>query len=197
VEKIAAVWDLLRPRQLTGFALTLAGDNFEQSPVVHLVGKTWLEKLYFQIVPPLARRVRQDGAEFVMLPVPLPLLEARVPPERWDERGITSSDSVRDELARFARGDHNRGFVERYGCPLVGRDITIGVAGDVHPCSQAPIIKRDFVLGNVRQRSVASLLNGPELAEFQRKIPHAPCARCWAPSNVPRPVLDALLRKPA
>lgn len=193
VEHIADVWSLLRPRKLTGFALTLAGENFQRMPLLHLATKTWLEKLYFEIVPPLARSVRETGADFVMLPIPLPLLEARIPPERWDERGVTSSDHVRAELERFAKGEHNRSFVERYGCPLVGRDITIGVAGDVHPCSQAPIIKREYVLGNVRDRSLASLLGGPELTEFRERLPHAPCRHCWAPSNVPRDVLDAVV----
>jgi radical SAM protein with 4Fe4S-binding SPASM domain len=193
VERVAEVWDLLKPRKLTGFALTLAGENFEHSPLLHLASKTWLEKLYFELVPPLARRVRADGTDFVMLPIPLPLLEARIPPERWDERAVTSSDVVRAELERFSRGDHNRAFVERYGCPLVGRDITVGVAGDVHPCSQAPIIKREYVLGNVKERSLQSLLDGPELAEFAERMPHAPCHRCWAPSNVPREVLDVVV----
>jgi MoaA/NifB/PqqE/SkfB family radical SAM enzyme len=192
VERVTDVWELLCERRLTGFALTLAGENFEHRPLVHLASKTWLEKLYFQVVPELARRVRASGTDFVMLPVPLPLLEARIPPERWDERRVTSSDAVRDELARFARGEHNRAFVERHGCPLVGRDITIGVAGDVHPCSQAPIIKRDFVLGNVTQRSLTNILGGPELPAFAAGLPHAPCHHCWAPSNLPREVLDEI-----
>lgn len=198
VGRVAEVWELLRERRPTGFALTLAGDNFEGSPLAHLASKTWLEQLYFEIVPPLARSVRAARADFVMLPVPLPLLEAGVPPERWDEAAVVSSDAVRAELERFSRGDHNRSFVERHGCPLVGRDLTIGVAGDVYPCSQAPIIKREYALGNVRERSLASLLGGPELAEFSRGVPHAPCTRCWAPSNVPRPVLRGLFpRLPA
>lgn len=193
VGRVAEVWELLRERRPTGFALTLAGDNFERSPLAHLASKTWLERLYFEIVPALARSVRAARVDFVMLPVPLPLLEAGVPPERWDDAAVVSSDAVRAELERFSRGDHNRSFVERYGCPLVGRDLTIGVAGDVFPCSQAPIIKREHVLGNVRERSLASLLKGAELADFARGLPHAPCTRCWAPSNIPGPVLRGLL----
>jgi len=100
---------------------------------------------------------------------------------------------LKAELDRFARGDHNASFVKRHGCPLVGRDITIGVAGDAHPCSQAPIIKRRFSLGNLREQSLRKILESDALTAFGRGVPHAPCTRCWAPSNVPRSVLEGIL----
>ncbi len=195
VENVASMWGRVRSLGPTSWSLTVAGENFEKSPLVHLAPKRWLAKLYFEIAPALARRVRADGAELVVLPIPLPWLEAGISPDRWDDPGLTLSDEVHAELERFARGDHNRAFVERYGCPLVGRDITIGVAGDVHPCSQAPIIKRAYVMGNLRDRSLADILAGSELAAFGRGVPHPPCTRCWAPSNVPAPILRALVRK--
>ena len=128
----------------------------------------------------------------MLFPVPAPLLG--VPIVRWgDERERLGLD---DELRRFARGDYNATFAERHGCPLVGLDISIGVDGEVYPCSQAPILRSEYALGSLRQSSLPTLLEPERLARFAAAVPHPPCRRCWAPSNVPKDVLARLLGEP-
>ena len=78
---------------------------------------------------------------------------------------------------------------------LVGLDVVIGVGGEVHPCSQAPIIDRRWSVGNVKSQPLADILEGPALRDFQSKLPHPPCTRCWAPSNIPRDALVELLAR--
>ncbi len=68
------------------------------------------------------------------------------------------SDSLDRELTLFSAGEYNRTFVERCGCPLVGVDVVIGVGGQIHPCSQAPIIKPQFVVGNVKSSALEDIL---------------------------------------
>lgn len=195
VAHVAQLWPRVRELRPTCFALSVAGENFETLPLAHLASRAWLERLYFELVPALAPQVRDAGTDFVVLPVPLPLLALGVPPERWGDESVRSSAPVRAEVELFSRGEHNRSFVTRHGCPLVGRDISIGVSGDVHPCSQAPILKSAHVLGNVTRESLAEILAGPRLREFADRVPHAPCIRCWAPSNAPREVLAETLAR--
>jgi radical SAM protein with 4Fe4S-binding SPASM domain len=97
------------------------------------------------------------------------------------------------ELALYARGEYNATFVRRCGCPLVGIDVVIGVGGEVHPCSQGPIIHPRYVVGNVKDKPLAEILAGDALHAFGAGVPHAPCTRCWAPSNVPRETLLRLV----
>ncbi len=99
------------------------------------------------------------------------------------------------ELVLYSRGEHNATFLRRHGCPLVGLDVVIGVGGEIHPCSQAPIIHPRWVVGNIKSQPLSDILSGPSLRDFESRVPHAPCTRCWAPSNVPRDVLVTLLSR--
>jgi radical SAM protein with 4Fe4S-binding SPASM domain len=67
------------------------------------------------------------------------------------------------------------------------------VGGEVHPCSQAPIIRPEYVVGNLKTQSLAEILSGDALRAFGAGVPHASCTRCWAPSNVPRELLQQLI----
>jgi MoaA/NifB/PqqE/SkfB family radical SAM enzyme len=196
VEILDTVWDRLRAHRPSSWALTLVGDNFTGSPGAHLPSRAQIEHLYLTTVPALARRLAADRAELVVLPVPFPLLSARTPPAAWGDRA--SAPDVRAaidlELDRFAVGDYNRTFVENHGCPLVGVDVSIGVGGEVHPCSQAPILQREYVVGNVKNARLGDILAGEAVTAFSRAVPHAPCTRCWAPSNVDRDRLVQVLR---
>ena len=197
VHSLDTVWDRMSPFGLNSWSLTLAGDFFEGSPKHAMLEEAQLEELYFQTVPRLARRLAAARAELVVLPVPYPLLETRVPPVRWDRLSPELVAAVTDELKLYSQGEYNRTFVERCGCPLVGMDIVIGVDGAIHPCSQAPIIDPRYVVGNVRDRSIAEILDGDELRRFAEGVPHAPCTRCWAPSNIPRETLVQLTARGA
>ena len=141
----------------------------------------------------MARALR-GRAELVVLPVPLPFLERGLPIAHWDLAGAEWAEEVRRELERFARGDHNASFVAQHGCPLAGRDVTIGVNGEVHPCSQAPILKPEHVVGHVRD-GLSAVLASERARAFVEGVPHAPCRRCWAPSNVPRDELRRLVAR--
>jgi MoaA/NifB/PqqE/SkfB family radical SAM enzyme len=184
------VWERMEPLGLDSWALTLVGDNFSGSPREHLLGRHELERFYLTDVPALAARLAERRAELVVLPVPFPLLAARVPAVLWGEAGAAGSAKLRaeldEELSLYAKGDYNRTFVRRCGCPLVGVDISIGVGGEVHPCSQAPALQPEFVVGHLRRERLMDVLAGEALATFGRAVPHPPCTRCWAPSNVER-----------
>jgi radical SAM protein with 4Fe4S-binding SPASM domain len=195
VRSLGEVWE--RMFGLDSWALTLAGDSFQGNPRHAFLDLPMLESLYFETVPALAARAAEARAELVVLPVPLPLLAARIPPVRWGEiaRGQARIELLA-ELERYSRGDHNASFVHRHGCPLPGIDVVIGVGGEVHPCSQAPIIHPDYVVGNVKEQPLAEILAGDALRDFAAKVPHKPCTRCWAPSNIPRETLVRLLARP-
>jgi radical SAM protein with 4Fe4S-binding SPASM domain len=193
VGSLPDVWERMAPFGLRSWSLTLAGDVFEGSPGHALLTEAALEQLYLRIVPALAARLARDRAELVVLPVPYPLLAAGVPPIRWAEAAREGRAEILAELALYARGEHNATFVRRCGCPLVGIDVVIGVGGEVHPCSQGPIIHPRYVVGNVKEKPLAEILAGDELRAFGAGVPHAPCTRCWAPSNVPRETLVRLV----
>jgi MoaA/NifB/PqqE/SkfB family radical SAM enzyme len=189
VRALAGVWQRMSPYGLTSWSLTLAGDVFSGSPGHALIDVPSLEELYFKTIPVLAAHLARSGAELVVLPIPYPLLAARVPPARWGQLGPAARAEVALELEKLSRGEHNATFVEKHGCPLVGIDVVIGVGGEVHPCSQGPIIHPSYVVGNVKTHSLGEILHGEALRAFAGGVPHAPCTRCWAPSNVPRETL--------
>lgn len=191
-DTVGDVWERMSPYGFNSWSLTLAGDFFEGSPSHALLDREALERFYLVTVPALARRLARERAELVVLPVPYPFLEAQVPPSRWDEAAASVRPALDAELALYARGEFNRTFVERCGCPLVGLDIVLGVGGQVHPCSQAPIIHPDYVVGSVKRQPLAEILDGDAVRAFAQGVPHKPCTRCWAPSNVPRDLLVQL-----
>jgi MoaA/NifB/PqqE/SkfB family radical SAM enzyme len=197
VGSLPDVWERMAPFGLDSWSLTLAGDVFEGSPGHALLSEAALEHLYFRVVPALAARLARDRAELVVLPVPYPLLAAQVPPVRWGEagKGEAMRAEILAEFALYARGEYNATFVRRCGCPLVGIDAVIGVGGEVHPCSQGPIIHPRYVVGNVKTQPLADILAGEPLRAFAAGIPNAPCTRCWAPSNVPRETLVRLVAR--
>lgn len=191
VESLDATWDRLRAFRPSSWSLTLVGDNFTGAPTSHLPSRPQIESYYLHTVPALARRLLSDRIEIVVLPVPLAFLESHAAPITWNSPAKHDRSRLDADFDRFAVGDFNRSFVERCGCPLVGIDVSIGVGGDVHPCSQAPILQDAYVVGNVKNASVEEIMASEAMAAFGRGVPHAPCTRCWAPSNVPR---DRLLR---
>ena len=182
-ETVERVWERVRGYRPTVWALTLAGDNFTGSPTDHFLSREQLERFYFEQVPRFAQLVR-PATHLVVLPVPLPYLEASIPHARWGTERETHRRELDRELDRFARGLHNEGFVEKHGCPLIGVDVSIGVGGEVYPCSQAPILKQHYRLGSLREASVSAILDGEGLRNFESAVPHDVCRRCWAPSNV-------------
>ncbi len=189
VRTVESVWDLMRRYDLTAWALTLAGENFDARPEDHFLSIPDLERYYFQLVPSLAERV-EPATDLVVLPIPLPFLEAAIRPSQWGARSV-DHEALDREIELFSRGLYNQGFVERYGCPLARVDVSVGVSGEVYPCSQAPILKLQHRLGSVRDASVSSILDGEPMQRFRAGIPHAPCGRCWAPSNIEPRVLSA------
>jgi MoaA/NifB/PqqE/SkfB family radical SAM enzyme len=193
VDALETVWDRMAPFRLDSWSLTLAGDFFQGSPRHAFLSEEQLATFYFHTVPALARRLSRERKELVVLPVPVPLIAARLPPARWGDAPASLRAEIDAELSLYARGEYNATFVRRYGCPLVGMDVVIGVGGEVHPCSQAPIIHPDHVVGNVKTESLASVLDGERIRGFAAGVPHAPCTRCWAPSNVPRETLLQLV----
>jgi len=188
------VWDAMERFRPDSWALTLVGDNFTGSPREHLLDRAQLEAHYLSTVPALARRLEPRRAELVVLPVPFPFLRAGTPPRAWGEAAARFRDGLHRELELYARGEYNRTFVEACGCPLVGTDISIGVGGEVYPCSQAPALQAEYVVGNVKDAHLEEVLAGQALAKFAAGVPHAPCTRCWAPSNVERGRLLEVLR---
>jgi MoaA/NifB/PqqE/SkfB family radical SAM enzyme len=180
------VWDAMERFRPDSWALTLAGDNFTASPTEHLLDRAQVEAHYLERVPALARRLDARRAELVVLPIPFPFLRDRIHPRAWAEAAARYRAEIDVELERYSRGDYNRAFVERCGCPLVGVDISIGVGGEVHPCSQAPALRGEYVVGDLKRASLSDVLAGDALAAFAAGVPHAPCTRCWAPSNVER-----------
>lgn len=192
-DSVGDVWDRMAVFGLDSWSLTLAGDNFQGSPSSSLLSREQLDRLYLTTIPALASKLAQRRAELVILPVPLPFLEAGLPPSRWGEEAPRFGDSVSAELDRYTRGDYNRSFVERYGCPLVGVDVSIGVGGEVYPCSQAPALQPAYVVGDLRSEPLSQILAGQALRAFEAKVPHSPCSRCWAPSNIERRRLRQLV----
>jgi MoaA/NifB/PqqE/SkfB family radical SAM enzyme len=180
------VWDRMEGFRFDSWALTLVGDNFTASPREHLLDRAQVEAFYLRDAPALARRLAPRRAELVVLPQPLCLLSRGIRPADWG----AAADAYREELARefelYAAGDYNRSFVTSHGCPLVGVDISIGVGGEVHPCSQAPALRPEYVVGDLKNASLEEIMAGEALAKFAAGVPHAPCTRCWAPSNVDR-----------
>jgi len=194
VESLATVWDRVRAYRPSSWSLTLVGDNFTASPRAHLPSRAQIERFYLETVPSLARMLDRDRVELVVLPIPFALLAASTPKHAW---GSIERKSIEEDLDRFAVGDYNRTFVERCGCPLVGVDISIGVGGEVHPCSQAPILNPSHVIGNVKHARLDEILASDALETFRKGVPHAPCTRCWAPSNVERERLIRVVRENA
>jgi radical SAM protein with 4Fe4S-binding SPASM domain len=188
---LEAVWDRMSPFRLDSWSLTLAGDFFEGSPRHAFLTENELETFYLRTVPALAARLARARAELVVLPVPYPFLASRLPPARWADPPAAMRAELEAELALYARGEYNATFVRKHGCPLIGIDVVIGVGGEIHPCSQPPIIHPRYVMGNVKTQRLADVLASEELRTFAGRMPHAPCTRCWAPSNIPR---DTLLR---
>ena len=191
------VWDAMEGFRPDSWALTLVGDNFTGSPREHMLDRAQIEAHYLVTIPALARRLELRRAELVVLPIPFPFLVARLPPGSWGDGAARHHPELAGEFDLYTRGEYNRTFVERCGCPLVGVDISIGVGGEVHPCSQAPALQPDFVVGNLKHGSLADVMAGEALAKFAAGVPHAPCARCWAPSNVERGRLLQIVREAA
>ncbi|RYE83485.1 MAG: radical SAM/SPASM domain-containing protein [Myxococcales bacterium] len=186
VDTVASVWERMRPLGLDSWSLTLAGDNFGGRPAGSWLSRRQVEDFYLHTVPALATRLGRERVELVVLPVPFPLQAARVPPTRWGAEAPRLRAELDVEFERYTVGDYNRGFVERCGCPLVGLDLSIGVGGEVYPCSQSPILQPEFAIGDLTTTSLADILAGEPLRAFAAAVPHAPCTRCWAPSNLPR-----------
>lgn len=185
-DALPEIWDRIRPLAPTAWALTLAGDNFRGAPAEHFLERAQVERFFLEVVPALAAAVDR---QLIVLPVPLPFLEAGTPPRRWGVEGARHRDRLALEFDDYARGDYNAAFVTRHGCPLVGIDVTIGVGGEVHPCSQAPIIQPRYVVGDLRRAHLADVLAGEALVRFRDAVPEPPCRRYWAPSNVPTELL--------
>jgi radical SAM protein with 4Fe4S-binding SPASM domain len=183
---LADVWERMEPYRLDSWALTLVGDNFTGSPREHLLDRPAVERLYLHDIPALARRLEARRAELVVLPIPFCFLSRSVPPRSWGEVAARHRDELDREFELYAQGEYNRTFVSKCGCPLVGVDISIGVGGEVHPCSQAPALQPEYVVGNLKQARLSDVLAGEALSTFAAGVPHAPCTRCWAPSNVER-----------
>jgi MoaA/NifB/PqqE/SkfB family radical SAM enzyme len=188
------VWDAMERFRPDSWALTLVGDNFTGSPREHLLDRGQLETHYVSTVPALARKLEPRRAELVVLPIPFPFLSEGIPPRAWGEAAARFRPALDRELDLYTRGEYNRTFVEACGCPLVGVDISIGVGGEVHPCSQAPALQAEYVVGSVKHARLGDVLAGQALAKFAAGVPHAPCTRCWAPSNVERGRLLEVLR---
>jgi MoaA/NifB/PqqE/SkfB family radical SAM enzyme len=197
VDAVESVWERMAPFGLASWSLTLAGDFFQGSPKHALLDEATLETFYLKTVPALAARLARERAELVVLPVPFPFLAAQLPPSQWGDAPAALRKGLEAELALYARGEYNATFVRRCGCPLVGIDVVIGVGGDVHPCSQPPIIHPSYVVGNVKRESLATVLAGDALSAFGASVPNKPCTRCWAPSNVPREMLVELVARSA
>ncbi len=192
-DTVADVWERVRPLGLDSWSLTLAGDNFRGSPRESLLSRDQVARFYLRTVPALATRLASERVELVVLPVPFVLLAARVPMARWGVEAPRWRDELAAEFERLAEGDYNRSFVEACGCPLVGLDLSIGVGGEVYPCSQAPVLKPEHIVGDLTRDSLATILASEPLRAFGAGVPHAPCTRCWAPSNLPREELHATL----
>ena len=197
VGSLERLWERIRGLGLNSWSLTLAGDFFEGKPAHALIDIERLTEFYTKTVPALAARCREQRVELIVLPIPFPLLARQLPVASWAELDEALLLSVRKELELFTKGEFNRTFVERVGCPLVGIDVVIGVSGKVHPCSQAPIIQPEYVIGDLKSESLAEILDGEPLEKFAANMPHPPCRRCWAPSNIPRDTLTRLLREAA
>ena len=193
VEVLDGVWDKMGAYGFNSWSLTVAGDFFEGSPEDSFLSPDQLERFYLETVPRLAKRLGGEGAELIVLPTPQPLLEAGLHPVQWGFAAARHRRALQKEFEHYARGDYNASFVRRYGCPLVGKDIVIGVGGEIHPCSQAPIIHPRYVVGNVKDQTISEILEGEKLAAFRADVPHDPCLRCWAPSNIPRETLTSLM----
>lgn len=198
-ETLDSTWERVRPLEPTAWVAVLAGDNFSARPTAHFLEASSLERLYFEAAPALARRVGREAADtdFLLFPVPLSLLRLGVPIDAWSSLDAAQRAAVQAELVDYARGDYNASFVREHGCPLVGSDASIGVDGEVYPCSQAPILRSEWALGSLREEPLESLLSSERLERFSGGIPRAPCTRCWAPSNVEPSVLDRLLARKA
>lgn len=183
---LADVWDVMEPFRLDSWALTLVGDNFTGSPHAHLLDRAQIEALYLVDIPALAGRLEARRAELVVLPIPFPFLARRIPARLWGEAARRHRSELDREFSLYEQGEYNRTFVERCGCPLVGVDVSIGVGGEVYPCSQAPALQQAYVVGDLKRASLADVMAGEALSTFAAGVPHAPCSRCWAPSNVER-----------
>ncbi len=191
VETLGEVWAGIRRFDPDSWSLTLVGDNGTFQPGDSLPDRAQVERFYRRIVPVLAARMGR--AELVVLPVPYPLLLRGLPPLHWAEPEPSLDAELAAEFDRIACGDHNRTFVTRHGCPLAGTDVTIGPSGLVWPCSQAPILQSQYAIGDLRQEGLGAILAGEPLRAFRERLPHPPCFRCWAPSNVPRKDLARIL----
>jgi MoaA/NifB/PqqE/SkfB family radical SAM enzyme len=192
---LADVWERMAVFRLDSWALTLVGDNFTGSPREHLLDREQLERFYLTDVPALAARLAESRAELVVLPIPFPFLAAQLPARAWGRGAEMHRAEIDRELDLYSEGHYNRTFVDRCRCPLVGVDISIGVGGEVHPCSQAPILQPEYVVGRLRNERLADVLAGEALARFEGGVPHPPCSRCWAPSNVERGRLLRVVRE--
>jgi sulfatase maturation enzyme AslB (radical SAM superfamily) len=198
VDRVASAWERAEPWRPSSWSLTLAGDNFDgRAPEGHFLDRAQVETHYLEHVPRLASLLAASRRELVVLPVPLPFLTEELPPRLWNLHAARHRAALDEEFDRYARGDYNTSFVTRHGCPLIGTDISIGVDGSVFPCSQAPVLQPRHALGSLVTDRLADLLSGERLRAFRAAVPHAICHRCHAPSNVQRPALRALLRRPA
>jgi hypothetical protein len=194
VAHLEAVWQRIADHRPTAWALTLAGDNFTGAFAAHLLDREALDRLYLEQIPAFAGALAATSTDLVVLPTPVCFLEAGVPPARFGHEAKRLRDALDAELSDYARGDYNAAFSARHGCPLVGYDASIGVGGGVHPCSQAPILQDAYVLGSVREASIGAILDGAAEG-FRAGVPHPPCRRCWAPSNVPPALLHRALAR--
>jgi radical SAM protein with 4Fe4S-binding SPASM domain len=194
IDSVDGLWERIRPYGPTVWALVLAGENFEASPDAHMARVRQLERFYRKTIPALQRRIEASGldTELLIFPIPLPWFKQGIPKERWGD-DPASLPSITHELELYAQGRYNASFVNQYGCPLAGSDITIGADGALLPCSQAPIIKPEFSIGSLVEDDLSTLLESEKMSSFRAHIPHAPCEKCWAPSNIEPSLMRQLL----
>ena len=194
VEFTPTAWERAELWEPDSWSLTLAGDNFDGlEPVGHFLERAQLETHYLERIPRLASLLAATGRELVVLPVPLPFLVEGLPPRLWNLHADRHRAALDAEFERYTRGDYNASFVARYGCPLVGTDISIGIDGLVYPCSQAPVLQPHHAIGSLTDATLAEVLEGAGLRNFRGGVPHPICTRCHAPSNIQRPTLRAIL----
>ncbi len=201
VATLGDVWDRMRGFGLDSWALTLSGDSFEGARRTPSCRSRSAGEALFRDDPAPGRGDGEGGRGARRAAGAVSLARRQDPAcslvrARERRQALAARTSVLAELELYSRGEHNATFVRRHGCPLVGKDVVIGVGGEIHPCSQAPIIHPRWVVGNIKSQPLSDILSGAALRDFEAHVPHAPCTRCWAPSNVPRDVLVTLLAKP-
>lgn len=181
---IPDVWPVIAPYDPAYWCLTLASDNFGISPEGCFLGEEAAASFYTQVAPVLARTAASAGVEFLVNPMPVPLLSRGIPIAEWDRLEPAVAEELAGHFGDIGRGDYNRAFSQAFACPLIGVDILIGADCEVYGCSQFPVLRRDLAIGNLRDDPLESILRSQAFDRFQSGFPHAICKRCCAPSNV-------------